>query len=331
MKKRIYILLFIYLGCVFHLYAFDNNDKMAILENMPSYLQTGNSAISKELRTYLDNFYLPYEKTTYRYGFISTDYGHLFVQSFQPKKPKAVVAVSHGYLEHSAWTFQLTNFLINENYIVVLYDHYGHGFSDGTPGHIDEFTQYGYGFSKVIDTVYPLWKDLPFVAIGHSLGGATIIQYTLSQKHSPLKGIVLAAPLVRSYLWGPSAAAVNIFDSVVNRIPRRFSYRKELIDKGKNDPLQTKTMPLTWMEALVEWDSWNDTYPTTDIPTLLLQGAKDTVVDSEYNYSWIKKHYTDLKYQRYEDADHLLFLESDELQEQIFIDIKHFLNDLLEE
>jgi len=312
-------------------WCFNESQKNTLLKTMPSYLQTGNSAVSGEMKAYLDYFGLPYRSYRYRYGFISTDEGKLFMQSFAPENPQGVVIVSHGYLEHSGWTFELTRFLLNKNLSVVLYDHYGHGFSQGIPGHIDDFTQYGRGYQAVMETVQSLWPQGLYFGVGHSLGGATILQYVLSHPEHPLEAVIFAAPLVRSYLWRPSVAVANAVEALIRRIPRRFSYRDELMEKGKSDPLQNKTMPLSWLDALVRWDQWNSSYPQTETPLLLMQGDRDTVVDNDYNYQFIKDHFQTMWYHSFPEAGHLLFLEKEPILRQVLSQVGSFLDIWLEE
>lgn len=86
---------------------------------------------TEAIQKYLDYYRLQVDACEYRYGFINQGNERIFVQSFSPRKPEAIVLVAHGYFDHTGSMHELINYLQDSKYHVVSYDMVGHGLSSG--------------------------------------------------------------------------------------------------------------------------------------------------------------------------------------------------------
>lgn len=115
---------------------------------------------------------------------------------WRPVKAKGIVHIVHGVSEMVTRYQDLAEKLLQSNYIVVAYDHYGHGPRAKTlkqlgqlPNHPVEsmLTQ----LDMIIKEVQSLHPDLPYFLLGHSMGGY-ITQVYLQLYSSHIDGIILS-------------------------------------------------------------------------------------------------------------------------------------------
>src|SRR5687768_13073408 len=77
-------------------------------------------------------------------GFLNSGRDHLrlYWQRYTPPRPRATVAVLHGYGDHGGRYEPLVEKLVGAGLAAALVDLRGHGQSDGRRGHIDAFQDY---------------------------------------------------------------------------------------------------------------------------------------------------------------------------------------------
>lgn len=140
--------------------------------------------------------------------FTAQDGLSIFWKAFLPEgAPKAVIHVIHGYAEHIDRYQNVINELVPAGYAVFGNDHRGHGRSDGKRGHVgrfDEFINDEHQFRNEI--VRPLFPDIPYFILGHSMGSLIAINY-VERYAEGLKGLVLSGT---GSLPGPGVSKVLI-------------------------------------------------------------------------------------------------------------------------
>ncbi|XP_050224790.1 caffeoylshikimate esterase-like [Mercurialis annua] len=116
----------------------------------------------------------------------------IFTQSWCPHaKPKGLVAMVHGYSSESSWINELTAVaMAKAGFLVCALDLQGHGYSDGSPGHIPNIKHVVHDCIQFFDSVKAENPKLPAFLYGESLGGAISILICLKQKHA-WNGLVL--------------------------------------------------------------------------------------------------------------------------------------------
>jgi alpha-beta hydrolase superfamily lysophospholipase len=120
----------------------------------------------------------------------------LFFRVIEPlTAPKAAVIVVHGHGDHSGGLQNISESLVNKEYIVYAPDLRGHGKSAGKRGYIqswDEFSGDLHEFRKLVSLDQP---ELPLYIVGHSIGGLITLEYALDHSEG-ISGIIAIAPAI---------------------------------------------------------------------------------------------------------------------------------------
>lgn len=131
------------------------------------------------------------------FSFKSKDDTEVFVYKWQAKKPKGVVQIAHGAVEHALRYDDFAKALVNSGYTVYADDHRGHGKTAGGAEHVGYYSDEKGGFSQAVEDLHSLTdliKDentgLPVFLLGHSMGSLMSRIYA-SRYGSELKGLVL--------------------------------------------------------------------------------------------------------------------------------------------
>lgn len=134
------------------------------------------------------------EPNTFHFNLNNTK---LFGQIWQPKNPKSVIILVHGMGEH---VLRYTDFvipkLVENNFVVIGFDQFGHGQSEGKRGHCPNYEALLNMLEIVIEKSKTDFQNLPIYLYGHSMGGNLVINYCLKKSHN-LKGIIATSPFLR--------------------------------------------------------------------------------------------------------------------------------------
>jgi lysophospholipase len=122
----------------------------------------------------------------------------LYRQSWLPEGPaKAAILLVHGLGEHSSRYEYFATHCTERGFAVHTLDHYGHGRSDGLPGHVERFSVYLDGLRALRDDVRSQDAGLPLFLLGHSMGGLIAAAF-LGEDQASFRGCVLSGPALRS-------------------------------------------------------------------------------------------------------------------------------------
>lgn len=109
--------------------------------------------------------------------------------------PRFVVLLAHGYGEHAARYNHVADALVAAGAVVYAPDHRGHGLSEGDRALVTDVETLVSDLDAVADVAEAEQGDLPFVLIGHSMGGIIATRYV--QQHSDrLQALVLSGPVI---------------------------------------------------------------------------------------------------------------------------------------
>ncbi len=207
--------------------------------------------------------------------------------------PERTLVVVHGAGEHSQRYERWARLLAEHNWRVVLLDHRGYGLSGGSPGHVDRFEQYLADMDRV-------WQALALVpeqtiVFGHSLGGLVSVRYAQTRPDS-MRALVLSCPLLALKLNVPvwKRTLGRICSLVAPRTRFQTPIRADQLTSDlaerhtrENDPLRCRFVTASWyfqaLDAMVA--AWEDA-PRLKLPTLLLQGDLDEIVNPEAATRW---------------------------------------------
>jgi alpha-beta hydrolase superfamily lysophospholipase len=278
-------------------------------------------AYSPVILDYFKYYGLDYEGIDHFFGTVVSGKYKIATHVFRKNNTDKTVFLIHGFILSSFLYNYFIPRLIEEGYTAVVFDLPGHGLSDGHPAGIDDFDEYG----KVIDDLLGYTRDSlppPYAVIGHSMGGAAIIDY-LHARQSVFKKHVLVAPLVRSDLYDLSKFGVTVLGWALTEVPsivRDTSSNRQYIDFiTHSDPLRPTMVPISWANALF---AWNERLVaaniTIDADTLLIQGDKDVVVEYGYNIEFLRKRIPGIDVRFIPGAKHDIFQETEDIRNRLF-------------
>ncbi|TCP28914.1 alpha-beta hydrolase superfamily lysophospholipase [Scopulibacillus darangshiensis] len=286
--------------------------------------------MTPDITAYLNYYGFNIDNIDFHFGKIDIDETKIMVQIFSPKQNKGTVFLLHGYLDHVGYLNHIIQYLNDHHYNVISYDLQGHGLSEGEKASVDAFSDYVLTLEKLMRKTKKE-MPLPMYIIGHSTGGAIAINYALKHNDHHFEKLVLAAPLIRSNYWYLSKLGFYLmkpfpFIDDIRRNFRENSSNEKYLTFSKKDPLQSKTIPLEWLGALINWNEKIKTYPPTDIQTCIIQGDKDETVEWKYNLEFVKKKFHHLEVCHIENGRHQLFNEKKSIREKVFTNITKFFN-----
>lgn len=268
--------------------------------------------------------------------------------SFTSPSHKKAIMVVNGRIE-SVYKYQeLFYDLFCQGYDIYSFDHRGQGLSDRLTdnidiGHIEDFNDYILDLNTMTQSLITPENYEDCYLLGHSMGGAIATQYVECFSH-PYSALVLSAPMHGIYMkpWlKPIASPVSHYLSQWSALP---SYAL-----GQS-PYQAKPFldnPLTTSEIRYQW--FRDLYqafpelqiggpsnhwvnqgikgakrciaqaPACTIPTLLMQGEKDKIVDNKSHLKFQKKA-PNCQLITIKEAKHELLFESDACRNQALLE-----------
>lgn len=134
------------------------------------------------------------------FNFKSKDGMKIHVYKWAPKsdvKPKAVLQLVHGSVEHALRYRDFAAYLVKEGFVVYANDHRGHGETAGTVENLSYFSDLDNGFNLAVDDLNSLNKKiraenetLKVFILGHSLGSFMLRKY-VTQYSESMDGMIL--------------------------------------------------------------------------------------------------------------------------------------------
>jgi alpha-beta hydrolase superfamily lysophospholipase len=277
---------------------------------------------------YFRFYKLSFKDVSHFFGYIPSRGRRIATHYFYPSGADATVFILHGYLDHSGIMRHLIHACIQQRFAVVSFDLPGHGLSTGTPVDIEDFSEYAATLDDVIHYC-PAALPAPFFAVGHSTGSAVLLEFFHQRPavSGVLKRIVFVAPLIRHAYWHMSQFHYHLLKPFVQNFPRPFrtnSSDPRFLQFLRNDPLEGRQIPLSWLNALYAWNRRLERYETPTVKILVLQGTADAVVDWRYNLSHIRENLPMAVIKEIRGGRHHLLNESQELRDEVLAKIMRF-------
>ena len=221
-------------------------------------------------------FNFNYHKTTF------------FGQYWQPEIVKAVVILVHGMGEHSGRYQYVAKKLTDNNFGVIAFDHFGHGKTSGKRGHNPSFDAVLESVSKLIEQAKSVFGNKPMFLYGHSMGGNTVINYTLRNEHN-LVGTIATSPMLK-LAFQPPAWKLSI-GKLMQKIAPSITLPSELetshisriqeeVDKYVNDSLVHDKISPNFSLSFFDSADWAiENAHSLKTPMFLLHGTDDKIID----------------------------------------------------
>lgn len=266
----------------------------------------------------------------------------LYRQVWTPLNPplRAIVVFIHGLNAYSGKFAQWVHVFSKEGFIVLTFDHYGHGRSDGLHGYVPSVD------GMVEDVQHHITQfsnsegmsHLPIFTLGISMGGLVQLMHSLKYPET-IRGMVCMCPLV--YPTGgvtPSPFVQAIGRSIRSLLPeiglKPGNKGKGFVDKEKQkideeDPRAYHG----WLRvgtgfALLEgFMSMQRRLSEVSVPFLLFHGTLDDVVDVKGSRELHDKAVSiDKTYVELPESSHVLFEEPLKISEPMFGSIVHWIS-----
>lgn len=215
----------------------------------------------------------------------------LYSQYWLPEvSPKAVIALVHGFGEHSSRYMNVVNHMVSNQYGVYGYDHRGHGNSPGQRGHIDSWVEYRIDLLNFLKMIRVKQLERPIFLMGHSMGALIALDFILSENEKLAGAIISGAPIDPVGVAKPYLVALA---RILSRIYPRFSLDlgldhdaisriQSVVRSYKEDPLVHGKITARWgTESLSVLESVKMQVENVNIPILMIHGEADRFSSAE--------------------------------------------------
>lgn len=254
---------------------------------------------------------------------------------FSDEKPRALIFLCHGLGEHCLWYDDIAEALVKIGFYVFAHDHVGHGQSEGTHNHVDDFSEYTSVIYQHCNEVKDKHQGLHLFIFGHSMGGA-ITLLTATGQPDFFDGVITSSPAIHA-TPGP-LVSIKIF---VGKILARFfpllkisgiaswmiSRDKEQVKRYEEDPMVHPYVRVKWGSAWIECvKKIEERMESIEFPFLALHGDADAICDvqgSQMLYDKAKSEDKEIKI--YKGFYHSLLLEPNEDRQRVQDDILNWL------
>lgn len=259
----------------------------------------------------------------------------IYWQAWLPEgaTPRATVVLAHGASEHGgryAWTGEQ---MAARGYALYAIDHRGHGRSEGGRAVIDRMRNAVEDLHTLVEKAAAAQPGRPVVLLGHSMGGAVALSYTIEHEDA-LDALVLSAPLaaleaaspvqrvagrVLSVI-APSLGVVAIDSTAVSRDP-------QVVADYDADPLNYhgKLPARTVAELTSAIDGYPEAVQRFELPMLAMHGTADRLTPIAGSEMVVERAASkDKTFKRYEGLFHEILNEPE--RQQVLDDIADWLD-----
>lgn len=239
----------------------------------------------------------------------------------------ANVIIVHGLGEHSGKYVHVGDYFYNKGYNVYCCDLIGHGKSHGVRTYVKSIKEYCKSIDLMINRVN---NDKPLFIFGHSMGGLTVINYSVQEENPRVKGVILSSPYIKEALNVPYWKYIMavIMNLVYPKLRFETGLKGELVCRDKemlelydNDELMCTSITAAWYMAMIKArQEIKEKVNNFNYPCFIMQAGSDAVADAQavkeyYNLLSIK----DKNLKMYEGYYHELVNDTE--REVVFEDV----------
>ncbi|HUU01615.1 MAG TPA: lysophospholipase [Myxococcota bacterium] len=258
--------------------------------------------------------------TDYQEHFFNAPDGiRLFFRRWFTDEPKGLVALVHGFAEHSGRYKALADDICRAGWSVAAFDYRGHGQSGGRRAHIDGFTGYLDDLGSFLAEIEKEGYGGKPVLLGHSLGGLIAARFC-ERDADDLNGLVLSSPFLDMAFKVPTLKALagrllsGIFPTLSLKSgldPSVLSHDQEACERYAADPLVSDVASARWFTEVLQAqaDAFREV-TRIKLPLLVLQAGDDRLASAEATRHFFEAAQSeDKNFQLYEDYFHEIFNE----------------------
>lgn len=182
----------------------------------------------------------------------------LFFRRWFVAGAKGLVAIVHGFAEHSGRYGHVVDFLCEAGWSVATFDCRGHGQSGGRRAHIDHYQEYLDDTNSFLDEVKRAgYAGVP-ILLGHSQGGLIGASF-VRMLPGAVSGLVLSSPFLGLAMKVPAAKVAvgklvsKIFPTLSLKTgldPAWLSHDQDVVEKYAADPLVSNIATARWFTEI---------------------------------------------------------------------------------
>ena len=286
---------------------------------------------------------LPYLKERIKDDyFVNTKGMNLHYQALINPEEKASIVISHGYCEFTSKFTEVIYYFYKMGFSVFIMEHRGHGFSDRqvegySKVYVEHFQDYVSDFNEFIEKiVIPESKTKHLYLFAHSMGGAIGARY-LEQYPKVFEKAVLTSPMIRLCTHNISdfVAKLVCLLSYLPMFSKRYlpkhhdydhtykypycsamskaRYTYQYNEREREPHYRTNGATFSWIrEAINVSKKILKNAHLIEIPVILMQASKDTLVTAEEQVQF-SKLVKNCELVIFEGSKHEIFNASDEI------------------
>lgn len=250
-------------------------------------------------------------------------------------RPRATVAIVHGWAEHGGRYEHTARYLSERGYEVWAVDLRGHGLAEGPRAYVEDMEELVRDVDQFLSHVRASGAAKPLFLLGHSLGGCTSTLYVLRRAHD-LAGLILSGPALQlGKDFSPvKIAATRALGRFVPRLPveklssASISRDPEVVRQYDNDPLNYRGWAragfgLAFVRAAEEIGRRMN---EIKLPLLVLQGGQDRIINRDGGAALHREARSkDKRYVVYEELYHEVLNEPE--KEKVLGDVAAWLDE----
>ena len=224
---------------------------------------------------------------------------NFYVQGWEPNhKPKAVVALIHGFGEHTGRYAHVGEAFNKAGYALIGYDLRGHGKSGGARGHTPSYDALMDDIADFLTWIETRYPDSPRFLYGHSMGGNLVLNFSLRRKPDVV-GVIATDPWLK-LAFDPPALQITL-GKLMNNIAPGFtqkstletaalSHDPKIVDAYNNDPLVHSKISARLFVSIYESGLWAlDHAGEFSLPLLLMHGTNDRIISFAASAKFAKR------------------------------------------
>ena len=246
-------------------------------------------------------------------------------------KPKANLMLVHGAGEHIGRYDHWAKLFNDQQINVYGVDHYGHGNSPGTRGHIANYDLYLNEIQALKRMLAERADNLPVLLYGHSLGGNIVLHWIIEHEKS-VDYVIVSGPWIKLKLVPPpwKISLMKWLSGMLPALsqgneldPNWLSRDKLVVNRYINDPLVHNKITLSAANILFQRAEILDKYSKQlSDKILIIHGLDDKITDASASKAFASR--TGIDYYGAEGLFHELHNEPEQIE--IFNYICNWLN-----
>lgn len=228
-----------------------------------------------------------------------SDGTRLFVRDIRPAgAPLATLLVLHGVAEHGGRYETLAGWLAESGIAVRVFDHRGHGRSEGPRGHVDAWSRYLADTVELAADLRPESRDIPLFVFGHSMGSLLALELAIRRPIAgaradigPVAGWIVSGVGIRPRGIATPAKVrlARLLSRLLPRLRLDLGISEDALSRDPRVGRRYREDPLVFRRATVRWgaeglraiERVKTGAQRIREPLLILHGEEDPISDVE--------------------------------------------------